>query len=152
VERCILLKRIRTLLVVLLLAIAGAGHAASQSVVLVVRADSNVVNLDSITLRKLFLGLPVLVNGRPLHPLRNRSDSQLDPIFLQQIVAMSQSAYDRQTLIGVNGQGWLRPVELWSLDSVLSAVYADPNAVTFMWERDVTHNPRVRIIRMIWDE
>src|SRR5579862_550525 len=147
-ERGVFLIMIRALLLIIVLSIAAATHASSQSVVLVVRADSNVVDLDSITLRKLFLGLPVLVNGSPLHPVRNRSDERLDPIFLQQIAAMSQSAYDRQILIGVNRQGWLRPVEIRTLSGVLEALYGDPNAVTFVWGKDVAHDPRVRILRV----
>ena len=107
---------------------------------LVVGADSSVVDLDPVTVRKLFLGLPVLINGsHPLHPVRNRSDQRSIQIFLQQIVAMSQSAYDRQILIGVNRQGWLRPVEITTRVRVLETLYSDPNAVTFMWLRDVEH-------------
>lgn len=124
--------------------------AGSRSLVLVVRADSKVVDLDSLAVRKLFLGLPVLVNGSPLHPVRNRSDADLDPIFLQEIVAMSQSAYERQSLNGVNRQGWLRPTEATSVGEVLNKLYADPNAVSFMWLTDVAHNPKVRVIRVLW--
>jgi hypothetical protein len=142
----------RALLLTLLLVLCTQGVAGTQAVVLVVPADSNVVDLEPITVRKLFLGLPVLVNGVPLHPFRNRSDAQLDPIFLQQIVAMSQSAYDRQILIGVNRQGWLRPVELTTRARVLATLYSDPNAVTFMWLRDVERNPKVRVIRVLWSD
>jgi hypothetical protein len=117
-----------------------------------VRADSPVSEMDSVTVRKLFLGLPVLVNGRPLRPLRNRSDPLLDEIFYQQIVAMSQSSYDRHILIGVNRQGWLRPAEYYSEASALAALTADPNAVTYMWQRDVGHNPGIRVIRVLWSD
>jgi hypothetical protein len=145
------LNMIRALIVILLWALcAQTGADETRTVVLAVRADSHVLELDSITLRKLFLGLPVLVDGSLLHPVRNRSDDELDPIFLQQVVAMSQSAYERQILIGVNRQGWLRPLELRSLPAVLNALYDDPNAVSFMWLRDVQRNPRIRIIRVIW--
>ena len=127
-------------------------RATSHTLVLVVSADSKVSGLDSLAVRKLFLGLPVLIEGSPLHPLRNRSDPQLDPIFLQQIVAMSESAYDRQILIGVNRQGWLRPAEVNTTARVLEALYADPYAVSFMWLQDVAHNPRVRAIRVLWSD
>jgi len=125
---------------------------ASQAVVLVVRADSPLRELDSVSVRKLFLGLPVLINGSPLRPLRNRSDPALDEIFLQQIVAMSQSNYDRQILIGVNRQGWVRPIEYGRLSDLVAALAADPNAVSFMWDRDVGHNPRLRVIRVLWSD
>jgi hypothetical protein len=149
-ERCILLIMRRALLAFLLWALCAQVLSGSQAVVLVVGPDSGVVDLDPVTVRKLFLGLPVLINGHPLHPLRNRSDPRLDPIFLQQIVAMSQSAYDRQILVGVNRQGWLRPLEVTSGRRVLDALYSDPGAVTFMWLRDVEHDPRIRVIRVLW--
>ena len=151
-ECCPVLSMRRALLLVVLLLCAPIGFAGPQSVVLVVRADSPVVDLDSVTVRKLFLGVPVLINGRPLHPIRNRADARLEQIFLQEIVAMSQSAYDRQILIGVNRQGWLRPDEVGSSANVLERLYSDPGAVSFVWQRDVEHNARIRVIRVLWVE
>jgi hypothetical protein len=143
----------RALLSLLLFcSLLGPIRAGQQTVVLVVRADSSVTDLDSIAVRKLFLGLPVLISGKPLHPVRNRADQQLDEIFLQQIVAMSQSAYDRQVLIGLNRQGWIRPAEVTAQTRALQILYDDPNAVTFMWLRDVAHDPRVRVIRVLWSD
>jgi hypothetical protein len=147
----VLIMRRALLLMVLLLG-AAPGSTVSQSVVLVVSADSAVVDLDSVTIRKLFVGVPVLINGRPLHPIRIRGDARLDQIFLQEIAAMSQSAYQRQILIGVNRQGWLPPVEVASSAGAIEKLFADPNAVTFVWQRDVAHNPRIRVIRVLWTE
>jgi len=142
----------RAILFLLLLGIAARGLAGPETVVLVVPAASKVIDLDSITVRKLFLGLPVLIDGSPLHPVRNRSDARFDSIFLQQIAAMSQSAYDRQTLIGVNRARSIRPVEVMTSARVLDTLYSDPNAVTFMWLRDVERNPKIRVIRILWSD
>jgi hypothetical protein len=142
----------RALLFLALLLSVPVGYAGSDSVVLVVRVDSIVVDLDSVTVHKLFLGVPVLINGRPLHPMRNRSDERLDQIFLQEIAAMSQSAYDRQILNGVNRQGWLRPVEEESTSRVIEKLLADPSAVSFVWLRDVAHDRRIRVLRVIWTD
>ena len=152
-ERGILLIMRRALLLLLVLFGTVSATTAPQSVVLVVRADSPVTDLDSVTVRKLFLGVPVLISGRPLRPIRNRGDARLDQIFLQEIVAMSQTAYDRQTLTGLNRQGWLRPVEVDSGDAALEKVLADANAVTFVWQRDlVGRNTQVRVIRVLWSD
>jgi hypothetical protein len=151
-ECSFILSTRRTALLLALLFCTSLASASSQSVVLVVRADSPVADLESVAVRKLFLGVPVLVNGRPLHPIRNRSDARLDQIFLQEIAAMSQSAYDRQILIGVNRQGWLRPEEVDSQTRVLERLLSDPNAVSFMWQRDVANNPRIRVIRVLWSD
>jgi hypothetical protein len=150
---CGILLMIRRLILLLLCTLLTANvGATSHTLVLVVRADSKVVDLDSLTVRKLFLGLPVLVGGSPLHPVRNRSDAELDPIFLQQIVAMSESAYEREILIGVNRQGWLRPAEAGTTRKVIDALYADPNAVSFMWLTDVAHNPGLKVVRELWSD
>jgi hypothetical protein len=151
-ERGPILTMRRALLLLVLLFGASLASADSQSVVLVVRADSGVVDLDPLTVRKLFLGVPVLVDGSPLRAIRNRSDARLDEIFLQEIVAMSQSAYDRQILIGINRQGWVRPQEVQTNSRALERVLADPNTVTFMWQRDVAHDPKIREIRVLWTD
>lgn len=151
-ERGVLLIMRRALLALLIWGFWAQALGGSQAVVLVVGKDSSVVDLDPVTVRKLFLGLPVLIGSHPLHPVRNRSDQRLDPIFLQQIVAMSQSAYDRQILIGVNRQGWLRPVEISSRARLLETLYSDPGAVTFMWLREVEHDPKIRVIRVLWTD
>ena len=144
----------RRLLFILLLSFGAFDPALSapEVVVLVARADSPVTDLSSVTVRKLFLGVPVLVNGKPLHPIRNRSDTRLDDIFLQQIVAMSQEAYDRQSLVGVNRQGWVRPAEVAPVARVVEALSADPEAVSYMWLRNVEHNPRLKVVRILWSE
>ena len=144
----------RRFLCILLLAcgVFGPVHSAFESVVLVVRADSPVQDLSSVEVRKLFLGFPVLVDGKVLHAIRNRSDLRLDDIFLQQIVAMSQEAYDRQILVGLNRQGWVRPAEVGSVVRVIEDLYADPQAVSYMWLRDVEHNPRLKVLRTLWGE
>jgi len=142
----------RAIAILLILCLVAPARPTTQTVVLVVRADSSVRALDSVEVRKLFLGLPVLVNGDPLHPLRNRSDPLLDQIFLQQIVAMSQPGYDREILILVNRQRSLRPPEYSSVTAVVTALEADPNAVSFMWLRDVGHNPKLRVIRVLWSD
>ncbi len=144
----------RRAILILLLALLTTQNlsAANNTLVLVVRADSKVADLDSVTIRKLFLGFPVLIDGSLAHPVRNRSDAAMDPIFLQEVVAMSQSAYERQILTGVNRQGWLRPAEVSSTSRALEILYSDPNAVTFMWLKDVVHDPKLRAVRTLWSD
>jgi hypothetical protein len=152
VECSVLLAVRRLLAIAVLLLLMTPVRPASEVVVLVVPANSPVASLDSVSMRKLFLGLPVLLNGKLLHPLRNRTDPRLDEIFLQQVVAMSESSYDRQILNAVNRQGVLRPPEYPSLPALLAALAADPDSVSYMWQRDVGHNGSVRVIRVLWSD
>lgn len=144
--------RLRCILLVLLLAGSAAMHAADREVVLVVSAQSSVRQLDPIEIQKLFLGYPVLRDNHALHPVRNLSDDQLSKVFLQHIVAMSESAYDRRILTQVLQQGRPRPLEVKSAAQVVDSLVADRYAVSYMWLTDVPANPRMRVLRVLWAE
>jgi hypothetical protein len=126
--------------------------ADERAVVLVVSAQSPITQLDSLEVRKLFLGLPVAVQGRLLRPVDNFSDAQLRDVFLQHVVAMSQSAYDRRILSQVIREGRPRPLELNSLSPLLRALEDDPQAVSFAWLKDVSGNVRLKILRVLWQD
>lgn len=151
-ERGAAVRLLRLAVAVLALAVAAPAPAGERQVVLVVNADSPVTQLDPIEIRKLFLGLPVLRQGRKLLPVHNASDRQLNQVFLQHVVAMSQSAYDRHVLAQVLQQGRPRPLELTSRQQVLTTLYADRHAVSYVWLQDVARDPRIRILRVLWTE
>jgi len=134
------------------LALAVPASAGSRQVVLIASADGPVTKLDPIEVRKVFLGLPVVRFSRPLHPILNASNEELEQVFLQDIVAMSQPAYDRHVLGLVLRQGKPRPPQLGSRDAVLSAIYRDPYAVSYVWLSDVVGNPRIRVLRVLWTD
>lgn len=135
-----------------LLALSAPILAADRVAVLVVSTDSPLTTLEPIELRKLFLGLPVLRGGRPLRPVRNVSDEQLSQVFLQHVVAMSQTAYDRRILSQVLQQGRPRPQEIKSREQLMQALAADPLAVSYVWMKDVPPTARIRIVRVLWTD
>jgi len=142
----------RTAVVLLLLGMAAPVAAAERALVLIASTGSAVEHLDPIEIRKLFLGIPVLRNGAPLRPVCNMTDERIQEVFLQYVVAMSQSAYDRRILSQVNNAGRARPLELRSRAAVLATIYADRQAVSYVWLADVAGNPRIRILRVLWKE
>lgn len=142
----------RLVILLALLTHIAPASADERAVVLVVGAASPVQHLDSIEVRRLFLDFPITVEKRPLHPVDNFSDPRLRDTFLQNVVAMTQSAYDRRILSKVNNEGRPLPLELESLNSVLRVLEADPLAVSFAWLKDVAGNPRLRIVRVLWQE
>src|SRR5262245_46099314 len=151
-ECCAAVRVWRTLLLLALLAGSRGLHSADRQVVLVVSAAGPVQQLEPIEVQKLFLGLPVVRDNHPLRPVRNQSDDQLSNVFLQYVVAMSQSAYDRRILTQVLQQGRPRPLELRTSAQVLEMLAADRFAVSYLWLRDVPANPRMRILRVLWKE
>lgn len=136
------------------LAFAGlvvpSARGGTDDVLLVVQRASPVTDLSSLAVRKLFLGLPVLVDGLPLRPIRNRSDARLDAIFLQHVVALSAEAYDRQLLVGMNRQGRVPPLEIRDSGRIRALVEGDPYAVSFLWRHEVEPDPELRMLRVLW--
>jgi hypothetical protein len=132
-----------------LLAASGTASAADQ-LVLIVSADSKVEQLDSLEVRKLFLGLTVIHNGDRLRPVLDEADPRVKEIFLQNIVSMSDSTYDRSVLRLALIQGQIKPIAYKDIDLLIKAVIADPTAVSYTWAKDVAHDSRIKILRVLW--
>lgn len=125
---------------------------ANEELVLIVSAQSNLDQLDSSLVRKLFLGLTVSQHGDRLRPLLNESDAKIKDLFLQNIVSMSDSTYDRYVLRLSLLQGRQQPVVYKDKNSLIHAVAADPSVVSYVWAKDVANNAQIRIVRVIWHD
>ena len=140
-----------TFLLALLLSSAGPAFAGEQ-LVLIVSSRSDIDQLDSPLVRRLFLGLTVTQHGDRLRPLLNESDAQLKEIFLQNIVSMSDSTYDRYLLQLSLKQGRTQPMVYRENAQLINSVAADRSAVSYAWLKDVEHNSRIRILRVVWHD
>jgi hypothetical protein len=145
-------KHIAATVVLVLLLGAATRAFAAEEVVLIVGARSNIEQLDSPLVRRLFLGLTVTLNGSRLHPLLNEADAKIKDLFLQNIVSMSDSTYDRYVLRLSLLQGRTQPMVYRSESELIDAVAADPTAVGYAWLKDVAHDARIRILRVVWHD
>src|ERR1700686_5912917 len=100
--------------------------SADETLVLIVSADSKVEQLDSLEVRKLFLGLTVTHNGDRLRPVLDEADARVKEIFLQNIVSMSDTTYDRNVLRLALIQGQIKPIAYKDIALLIKAVIADP--------------------------
>jgi hypothetical protein len=152
VERGIPVTRPAATAVLLLLLVLALPALADEQLVLIVSADSKVEQLDSLEVRKLFLGLTVTHNGERLRPILNEADAHVKEVFLQNVVSMSDITYDRRLLRLALQQGRTQPTTYKDTAQLISAVATDPIAVSYAWARDVAHNPDVKIIRVLWHD
>ncbi len=125
---------------------------ADETVVLIVSAESKVEQLDSLEVRKLFLGMTVTHNGNRLRPLLNEADPRIKDVFLQNIVAMSDMTYDRRLLLLALQGGRSMPGVYTNSTALINTVAADPTAVSFAWGKDVQHDKRVKVLRVLWHD
>jgi len=135
-----------------LLLCAASPAFAVEELVLFVSTASDVDQLDSPLVRRLFLGLTVSQHGHHLRPVLNETDSEVKNLFLQNIVSMSDSTYDRYVLRLSLLQGRTQPTIYRTNAALINAVAADPTVVGYVWAKDVAHDPRIKILRVVWHD
>lgn len=116
------------------LAWPGVVHAlaAESRLVLVANVQSSILQLTPDEARKLYLGIPMVADGKLIHPLRNNSDETLQEMFMQKVMFMSTQAYERQILARVFRTGGARPPVYTEMRDLLKALEADRHAVTYL--------------------
>ena len=145
------MNRFAVAFLVLLLSAVTPGFAAEE-LVLIVSARSDIEQLDSPLVRRLFLGLTVTQHGNRLRPVLNEADPEIKELFLQNIVSMSDSTYDRYVLRLSLLQGRTQPTVYRTNAELINAVAADPTVIGYVWARDVAHEPRIKILRVVWHD
>ena len=145
-------KRLAAAAFLALLLGAASPALAEEQLALIVSSSSSIDQLDSPLVRRLFLGLTVTQHGSRLRPALNEADPQIKELFLQNIVAMSDSTYDRYVLRLSLLQGRTQPMVYKTTVELINAVASDPTMIGFAWAKDVAHDPRVRILRIVWHD
>ena len=127
-----------------------AAHAKNHSVVLITNDQCPVSELTNLDIRKAYLGITVSVDGQAIRPLRMVGDPELDRVFFQTIVAMSEKSYERRALSLAIKFGTPRPAEHESLEQALAALQRQSCGVLFLWAADVKMSHNTRTIKVLW--
>jgi len=144
---------LRASLFYLVFSVLHAGNvAADHEVVLVAAATSPLENLGSLDLRKIYLGYPVLYESKIIKGLRNTTDKNVERIFLQTVVAMSEKSYMRRQLMQTMQKGTPRLREYNNLADLQAALVSEPYSVTYMWRDDAVRMPDVKILKVLWQK
>lgn len=123
-----------------------------RKLVLVTSSQSDQITLSAAEGRKLFLGIPIELNGRLLVPLRNQTDPVLYEVFLQKTMFMSGPMYERTLLTRLLRTKGTRPQAYETENDLLKALQENPNTVTFMWSSQAKSIPDLRILVELWHE
>ena len=126
--------------------------AAERQVVLVASSTSPLHNLYSLELRKIYLGFTVKRNGKIVKGLRYTEDKNLNSIFLQTVVAMSEKSYKNRLLSLTLRQGTPRPARFNNSKDLLYALSVNPYSVSYMWKDDADLLSEVKILRVLWHQ
>jgi hypothetical protein len=146
-ERAVLkLRRRRLLLAAAAFGLAPRLRAAERQLVIVASAQSPIRALSPAEVRRLYLGVPVTVDGKEIEPLRNTVDSATQELFLQRVLFMSLHAYERQLAAHVYRTGGNAMRQFTSLDALLAALNGNPLAVSYMPLEQVAKVPGLKIV------
>jgi len=134
----------------LLLALAPTRTLAADIVVLVANPSLQQDEINSLTVRKVFLGLPTRSGDILLRGVRNVGDQRLTDVFLQTVVAMSQRSYDHRLLAQALQSGAPLPLEVSDHEKLVKVLTTTPGAVSYMWYEDAVRYPSIQIVRVLW--
>lgn len=135
-------------LIAWLLLCGGATRSVAQqnNLVLVANTQSPIAELTAAQARKLYLGVPLQINGRTINPLRNISDPLLREVFMQRVMYMATETYERQILNRVFRNGGQRPATHSDLRKLVEALKRDTLAISYMWNEVALTTPGIKII------
>jgi hypothetical protein len=125
---------------------------AEHQVVLIASSTSPLNNISSIELRKIYLGFNVMRDGQAIKGLRNTGDEDLNHIFLQTVVAMSETSYMRRQLSQTLRKGIPRSPEYDNIKDLIKALSSNPYSVSYMREDAAEREPDVKILRVLWQK
>ena len=126
--------------------------AGERQVVLVAALTSPLHNLNSLELRKIYLGFTVKRDGNIVEGLRYTEDKNLNSIFLQTVVAMSEKSYKNRLLSLTLRQGTLPPAKYDKSEDLLTALSTKPYSVSYMWKEDAVKSSKIKILRELWHQ
>ena len=123
---------------------------AERSVVLLANEDCPITELSNLEIRKAYVGIAVVSGGQQIRPIRLTADPELNRIFFQTIVAMSEKSYERRALSLTLKFGTPRPVELSDVGQVVAALRQSTCGVAFLWADDASTISNTKIVRVLW--
>ena len=138
-----------------LLAVAAISKANSEQddqLVLVATKASDFEPLSQVEIRRLFLGKTLKVNGLELRPIINNSDEKVHKVFLQNIIFMTETSYNRQVIKRTVKYGETLPETVKDINSLIEEFEHDDDhyCVSYMWLSDVDENENIRVIQTLW--
>jgi hypothetical protein len=125
------LRRHALLVLVTLVAVAYAAPDTEPQLVVIADARSPLTTIPIGEVRKLFLGVPLVFNNVEVVPVLNQSDPQLVEAFLQKVLFMSATVYERRMVGKVYREGGARIAEVHSREELVRVLAADRRRVSY---------------------
>jgi len=121
-----------------------AAWSAPSDLVIVVDENSPIRGIPIADVRRRYLGIPLVINGVEVIPVRNLSDTDFYEVFLQRVLFMSAESYERRMLTKIFREGGESILAVTSREELYRVLRNDPRRVTFVPRAAV--GPTLRIV------
>ena len=138
------------LLALLLLGLCAGPAGAERVVVLVTSQSCAMTSISMLDVRKAYLGVTIRFGGRNIRAFRLNNDRQLNQVFFQSVVAMSERTYERRLVSLALKYGAPRPKEYSSVESLVNAITRSECGIGYMWSDDADNATGIKSIRVLW--
>src|SRR5215470_13304718 len=105
------------------LAMRLPGASAPSDLVIVVDESSPVRSISVADVRRRYLGIPVVVDGIEVVPVRNLSDADFYEMFLQRVLFMSAQSYERRMVSKIFREGGSSILAVGSRDELYRTLH-----------------------------
>jgi hypothetical protein len=116
----------------MVLGLPNAAPAGSSDLVIVVDESSPVRSISVADVRRRFLGIPVVVDGVEVVPVRNLSDADFYEMFLQRVLFMSAQSYERRMVSKIFREGGSSILAVGSREELYRTLHSDPRRISFV--------------------
>jgi len=121
-----------------------------KRLVLVTSVNSNISQLSTKELKRIYIGLSLKQNNQKIKPIRNHSDSFAHEVFLQNVIIMSSRIYERQLTTRALRKGSKRPDSESSHAKLVAHLNRETNSISYMWEHKALSDDSIRVIQPLW--
>lgn len=125
-------------------------YAAEKDLVLVAANNTEIKEMSPDEVRRLYIGVPIEVDGHHIDPLVNATNNLVQEIFMQQVLFMSTEVYMRRNVDFSYRKGEVPPQIYSNLPSLIAALKANRYAVTYMLRSTAVTIPELKIIAELW--
>ncbi len=124
----------------------SSGLAMDCPLLIVASPDVAVDHLSRREVRRLYLGIPYRTRNGLLQPARNTSDRLIQEVFLQKILAMTETLYQRLLAMHLVRLRQPGPVTIDDPHRLIELLRDRPDLVSYLWASDLPPGNTLKVL------
>jgi len=122
----------------------------NHSAVLVCSKNSTINTLDSLDIRRIFLGMNPVNQNQSITPVLNLANKKLYKDFLKNVLHMTEEGYKRKIIKRVFRQGADYIKETKTTDDLIKQLTDNPDEISFISPEQARKHKNIKIMQTLW--